>query len=664
MDVPVPTSRNQRATQVLASRTNMDSAAPTIVDPRPTARRDERPTRRDEAAPSKRNRPRNPVTARLRARVLELTAEMKTPVIGTPPERQDPLQVTTADQLAAMEDLDKTTELDLGAAMGGEGDPSVKDNLPPEDDWFQVETDTFREKGAPTTEQPAVQVESESAPAPAPETGPESAPEPEPESEPEPEPESAPESVPESAPAPETAPAPAPESAPEPEPAPVPEREEEELPVEPEAEEQADEAAPRDIAPFEDVDDLEAVDEPPTEEENIEQLDLEPLEDEAEPEPADEQEVAAPADELEPAAEHLPEPDELDDDEVPERDPIAPTEAPPRDFRDTLPPGHVAQPEQYYPLSRKKDTEPYGVEPVVQPPQEEDGWLPSRSTPAPVLYEGNRRDNEQTRPFMSPWARGAEQDKMALPDEAHHHPAHRRDVDQGLSEAGLLGGPQRVEIRQVRTDRPHQGLVMRTSPSSSTAEQYRVLSLKLKENVHVRCIGVMSPTGEEGSALVGANLALALAEGNRSRVCLVDGDMRQSKMARLLGLKEGPTLARQVRLHRRDPEAPWVALGMGSAFHVIPGDRDDPNPAELLNSEAIFDLMDELRRVFDYIIITPPPLLESADGAILQEHTDGVILAARTRVTRQDAMKSSLKHLNDGKVLGTVLLDAPRRTRG
>ncbi len=103
-------------------------------------------------------------------------------------------------------------------------------------------------------------------------------------------------------------------------------------------------------------------------------------------------------------------------------------------------------------------------------------------------------------------------------------------------------------------------------------------------------------------------------------------------------------------------------MGLGPALHLLPSPKRDANPAEVLNSEAIWDLMDELRREFDYVVLTTPPLLESADGVILQEHADGIILAARSRMTRQDNMRGSLEKLGKGKVLGTVLLDMEKPT--
>ena len=325
-----------------------------------------------------------------------------------------------------------------------------------------------------------------------------------------------------------------------------------------------------------------------------------------------------------------------------------------------------AEEEDEPPTLPEDEAEEPSIEPI--PESQTAVWLPGQMTPVGVTYEemgseelSNTENDEPAQVFESPWDPRDPQELMAQDDRSDVSARGDEELDdQRATDPRVLGAPRRVEIRQVESVNPDKRLVLLTAPNTTAAEQYRVLSLKLKENVHVRSIGIMSPAPDVEAEVVAANLALALAEGNRSRICLVDGDMRHSSLAKLLGVDEGPSLADQVRLHRRDPDAPWIALGMGPSFHLIPGTERDPNPAELLNSEAVLDLMDELRRAFDYIVISTPPLLDSADGVILQEHSDGVILAARAGLTRQDAIKASLKHLTAGKVLGTVLVDVPK----
>ena len=636
LGMPVPTSQNQRATQMLTSRTDVDSAAPTLLDPpraRPSVAHPPSPARPRKTHPPPPTRPRKAhqpppagsppikpwrrptvpsygrklreqMAAQLQARVVELTANIKDP---TQPPRPRPGpgrnladQVTTSDVLEAMENLGEAAELDL--SNGAHSDPGQGPAHPGES-ALEVEPAPLRD--APPAAQPKqpdgmerllrATLDRE---------------EQRPEEWPDAEESSSPEEVEQLLSDEYEVCQPDPggdddigKTGQDPPPVPVPPSG-----LEPEVSREL-EAAPE-VGPVS----------APEENEAEVGRSSNPGEDETPPLPDD-------------AGEDAP--------------------SPPRDVQEVVD-GETL-------VWMQGELTPVGVPYDAVPPHDLEGVDVYGEVHSEVMDRPMANDEEPTASFESPWSPRQEQDLQAVAYQAEmdHHPGHDLD-DHRTPDQRMLGGPRRVEIRQVTSVKPDARLVLLTAPSTSSAEQYRVLSLKLKENAHIRSIGVMSPTEDVGAEVVGANLALALAEGNRSRVCMVDGDMRRSSMARLLGLKEGPSLADQVRLHRRDPDAPWVVLGMGPSFHLIPGTRRDPNPAELLNSEALLDMMDELRREFDFIIITTPPLLDSADGVILQEHSDGVILAARACVTRQDAMKASLNHLTQGKVLGTVLVDAPK----
>ena len=286
--------------------------------------------------------------------------------------------------------------------------------------------------------------------------------------------------------------------------------------------------------------------------------------------------------------------------------------------------------------------------------------------PSPDVDELDLPDDEQTREYESPWA-SREERGMVSDAEAEERTnrvprfeAERR-TPSGVTPP-LLDAHSNLQVLKVDSVKPDSRLVLLTAPGSTAAEQYRVLALKLKENVNVRVIGVMGPNAEVEPEVVGANLALALSEGSRSKVCLVDGNLRKSPIYRLFGLQATVSLGKQLREREqgRGLDRPWRVLSVGPSMHLLPCRGTDPNPAELLNSEAVWDLMEELRREFDYLVITTPPLLEAADGVILQEHSDGVILAAKAGVTRQDSVRTCIQNLGEGKVLGSVLVNVKK----
>jgi len=205
---------------------------------------------------------------------------------------------------------------------------------------------------------------------------------------------------------------------------------------------------------------------------------------------------------------------------------------------------------------------------------------------------------------------------------------------------------------------------MMTQPGSIIAEQYRVLALKLKERADIRVISVLTPSDDVEGSAVAANIALALAEGSRITVVLVDANLRRSRVGDLFGIVvRSEDLAQQLRYHQRHPDVPWDVLGIGKTFNILPALPMGVNPSALLNSETMWELLHELRQEFDYIVLTTPPVMEAADAVILQDHADGAILAAGAGTTRQDVLRASLSRLGEGKVVGTVLLNVKKLPR-
>jgi capsular exopolysaccharide synthesis family protein len=234
-------------------------------------------------------------------------------------------------------------------------------------------------------------------------------------------------------------------------------------------------------------------------------------------------------------------------------------------------------------------------------------------------------------------------------------------AEPGPRQPRLIEAPVRIRVQNVARISPDPRLWLMTRPDSDAAEQFRVLALKVREECGARVVVLAAPTKNGEGALAAANLALAFAEGGRNRTVLVDADLRGSEIGGLFELREGPGLGEQIRHHRRDPDQNWVTLGLGSSLHLLPAGPPEKNPASLLSSEVVLDLMDELRRFFDFIVLAGPPVVESADVNILQEHVDGVVLVVRAGVTRRETVTASIKRLGDGRFLGTVLVDGKAR---
>lgn len=171
-------------------------------------------------------------------------------------------------------------------------------------------------------------------------------------------------------------------------------------------------------------------------------------------------------------------------------------------------------------------------------------------------------------------------------------------------------------------------------------------------------IVVSSALPDEGKTVTSINLALALAKTSR-RVLIVDCDFRNSGVARGLGLENSVGLLS-------------VLVGHGSLEDCIQQHSSGcdllatgplpPNPAEVLQTQAMTDLLARMRGLYDVVIIDAPPLLPVVDPAILASKADGVLLVVRHGKTSVDAVENAVKRISaaGGRVLGVVLNRSPR----
>ncbi|WIB78035.1 polysaccharide biosynthesis tyrosine autokinase [Curtobacterium sp. MCPF17_002] len=171
---------------------------------------------------------------------------------------------------------------------------------------------------------------------------------------------------------------------------------------------------------------------------------------------------------------------------------------------------------------------------------------------------------------------------------------------------------------------------------------------------------VTSARPGEGKSTTALNLAMTLAQ-NGGRVLLVDADLRRPKVGDYLGLESrvGLTtvLARQVAL-----DDAIQTVGDTNPLSVLASGRVPPNPSELLGSQHMADLMRELERRYDYVIVDAPPALPVTDPAILGAICSGVLLVVSMNghVRRADvqAAHERMQRIGAG-VLGVVLNKTP-----
>lgn len=235
-----------------------------------------------------------------------------------------------------------------------------------------------------------------------------------------------------------------------------------------------------------------------------------------------------------------------------------------------------------------------------------------------------------------------------------------RDQLESAAGTGLVGSipldKDRRKNASISFDRDNTGI----------AEAFR----KLRTNLQFlavdnppRVILVTSSMPSEGKSTTAINIALALAESDKS-VVLVDGDMRRPSLHRYLDLVGtvgfSTVLSGAVALEDALQKTRFAGLTVLTAG-AIP-----PNPSELLGSQSARSLINELRAKFDYVIIDSTPLLAITDAAIIGAGADGVLIMARYGHTKREHLSHAAGSLRSvgAPLLGAVFTMTPSRGGG
>ncbi|MGI8765844.1 MAG: CpsD/CapB family tyrosine-protein kinase, partial [Gemmatimonadaceae bacterium] len=170
----------------------------------------------------------------------------------------------------------------------------------------------------------------------------------------------------------------------------------------------------------------------------------------------------------------------------------------------------------------------------------------------------------------------------------------------------------------------------------------------------------------EGKTTTAASFAAALARRG-SNVVLVDADLRRGTVHTLFGGVRSPGLTDVLRGADLSLALRLTEIGGPGSVSYIPSGTSGEAPTSLLGSDRTRDVLNQLREIFDVIIIDSAPLNVVADAAVLARMVDGVILVARAEVTPPPALRLAVDQLRrvNALILGTVLTDMdPRRDRG
>lgn len=230
-------------------------------------------------------------------------------------------------------------------------------------------------------------------------------------------------------------------------------------------------------------------------------------------------------------------------------------------------------------------------------------------------------------------------------------------IKDGEDAAQLLGIPTLATVPELLAEEEHQKLVMLYTTPHPAAEAYRMLRTNLQFTSidrPIRMLLVTSPAPEDGKSLTAANLAAAYTRAGK-RVILIDADLHRPSQQRFFQLRNnwGLTLAlfdNHMSINHLLQETTIPGLQIMTTGPL------PPNPAELLGSRRMQEILLELREQADILIIDSPPISAVSDALILASQCDGVLLVVKADKTSRALARKSLSTLRQVKaaVIGSV----------
>jgi capsular exopolysaccharide synthesis family protein len=204
--------------------------------------------------------------------------------------------------------------------------------------------------------------------------------------------------------------------------------------------------------------------------------------------------------------------------------------------------------------------------------------------------------------------------------------------------------------------------ITESQPLSPITEAFRTLRTNVKYagaslDIPLRSIMVTSATPGEGKTDVLVNLGVVLAQ-NKLRVLLMDADLRRPALQSRLGLDNMIGLS-QIFVHPELGISYSLQPTRISGLTAITAGDSPPNPSELLGSQLMGTILEQLKSNYDVVLIDTPPALAVTDAAVMLPYVEGVLLVIKpgsTSIAPLRRMVNQFHQLN-ANLLGVVLND-------
>ncbi|WP_025761921.1 GumC family protein [Dyadobacter tibetensis] len=212
---------------------------------------------------------------------------------------------------------------------------------------------------------------------------------------------------------------------------------------------------------------------------------------------------------------------------------------------------------------------------------------------------------------------------------------NREDIEK-RTHASILG---EIGMMKVSKDQPASDAIIKMTSRSAVAEQFRALRTNLQYLGDGSCRTIMftSSVGGEGKSFISINLAASLAFSDK-RVVLLGLDLRKPSLQDRLQVSNSKGVSNYL-IGQSDLPNLIQSTGVHPRFDVITSGPLPPNPSELLTNGRLPQMIAELRKEYDYVLIDSPPYGLVTDAALIGDFVDASLYVVRFNYTLLDHLK-------------------------
>ena len=217
-----------------------------------------------------------------------------------------------------------------------------------------------------------------------------------------------------------------------------------------------------------------------------------------------------------------------------------------------------------------------------------------------------------------------------------------------------------VGATEEEEERANSELLIFADSRSALSEAYRQLrtSILLSTAGHPpKSLLVTSSLPSEGKTTTATNTAISLAQTG-AKVLIVDADMRRPRLHSVFNISNGEGLSTLLSSESTDADITRVVkIDDGTQLSLLTSGPIPPNPAELIGSDQMANLLKRLQNHYTHVVIDSPPITSFTDGVLIASMVDGVILVVHSGKSSRQVVKRSRQLLQEvgARILGVVL---------